>query len=181
MKSRLSDLKEKETLTHEEMLELVRLSPPGAFKTGPNLLTLGVVDVNQFYSNFKEGPERAKKAFEAGCYMEVLSLRLQHIELWLRMFWVAGNKDGRIFESTDRRPFGAILKDCEKVGLAPNLVARLDGFNASRIDAIHKYLLGVTDYNGMREACVENTGLDTEVREWVMKEIGVPWTQDQNG
>lgn len=178
MEDRLTELKEKEELTHEEMLDLMRLSPPATFKKGPNLLTLGVVDLLQFITNFQEGPERSKKAFEAGCYMEVLSLRLQHIELWLRMYWVARNNNGQIFEVTDKRPFGAILKDCKKIGLDETLTVRLERFNQSRIDAIHKYLLGVTDYDGMRDACIENKGLDTEVREWVMNEIGVPWDNE---
>jgi hypothetical protein len=163
------------------MLELVRLCPPRTFKTLPNLLTIGVADLDQFYSNLQEGPERSKKALDAGCYMEVLSLRLQHIELWLRMFWVARNKGRHIFESTDKRSFGVILKDCADIGLDPDLCARLRHFNQSRIDAIHKYLLGATDYDAMKDACMKNKGLDVDVREWVMNEVGVPWVADKEG
>jgi hypothetical protein len=43
---RLKELRAKETLTDEEMNELIRLSPPSSFKTGPNLKTMGVVDVD---------------------------------------------------------------------------------------------------------------------------------------
>jgi hypothetical protein len=181
MEDRLSELREKEELTHAEMLELVRLSPVGTFGTAPNALTLGVTDLSQFVYNFREGPERSKKAFEAGCYMEVLSLRLQHIELWLRMFWVVRNKGRRIFESTDKRSFGVILKDCADIGLEPDLCARLERFNQSRINAIHKYLLGATDYDAMKDTCVENKGLDVDVQKWVMKEIGVPWVAHNEG
>ena len=176
MQDRLSELRSKEQLTHEEMLELVRLSPAGTFKNGPNLLTLGIVDLGRFDANFREGSKRSKKAIEAGCYMEVISLRLQHMELYLRMFWVARNKKGLIFEDNDKRTFGVILADCKRIGLVPELAERLGRFNKSRIDAIHRYLLGATDYEAMRDACTENKGLDSELREWVMNEIGIPWT-----
>jgi len=176
MEDRLQALRMKEELTDEEMRELVRLSKPETFKTGPNLLTLGVTDVDIFFKNFKEGEFRAKKAREAGCYMEVISLRLQHMELWLRMFWVVRNKGARIFDPDDKRSFGTILKDCKALGLDGALVVRMERFNQSRIDAIHKYLLGATDYEGMQAECGEHQGLDAAVRDWILKEIGIPWT-----
>lgn len=86
---RLAKLSGLETLTDAEMQELVRLRPPGAFKTGPNLLTLGVVNLEQAFLNYKEGAARSKHAYDSGCFIEVISLRLQHIDFWLRCFWVA--------------------------------------------------------------------------------------------
>ena len=77
------------------------------------------------------------------------------------------------FEADDKRPFGAILKDCKAAGPDGDLVARLERFNEDRIDAIHKYLLGATDYEGMRAACVEHQGLDVAMRDWILKEVGV--------
>ncbi len=58
------------------------------------------IDIRKAFDNLKAGPSRAKHALEQGCYLEVISLRLQHAELWLRMFWVVKNKRGRIFEPT---------------------------------------------------------------------------------
>ena len=91
------------------------------------------------------------------------------------MFWVARNKDERVFGINDKRPFGVILNECKKSGLDSDIAARLERFNQNRVEAIHKYLLGVTNYDAMRNACMENTGLDAEVGEWVRKQIGVPW------
>ena len=71
------------------MQELIKLSPSGTFKSLPDMKKLGVVDIGKAFQNFEEGPDRAMHAMKNGCYMEVISLRLQHAEFWLRMFWVA--------------------------------------------------------------------------------------------
>src|SRR3972149_1552452 len=170
---RLKELRAKETLTDEEMNELIRLSPPNPFKTGPNLKTMGVVDVDQAFENYKEGAERSKHAFENGCYLEVISLRLQHIEFWLRMFWVARNKKGKIFDPNDKRTFGVIISDCANLGFRPDLVVQMKEFNEHRKNAIHKYLLGATNYDELKKVCEANTGLDREVWEYVQNEVGL--------
>lgn len=173
-KERLAELEGKETLTDAEMQELMRLKPPGSFSSGPNLLKLGVADVSIAFDNFKEGPSRAKHALENHCYLEVISLRLQHAEFWLRMFWVVKNKKGKIFETDDRRAFGAIITDCKNLGFDLDLIERLRKFNEHRINAIHKYLLGATTYEELREVCEAYTGLDGEVGEYVRMETFRP-------
>ena len=135
---------------------------------------LGVVDIEKAVQNFEEGPARAMHAMKNGCYMEVISLRLQHAEFWLRMFWVAKNGSGKIFDPKDRRMFGGIIKDCAKLGFRQDLVDRLKRFNEGRIDAIHKYLLGATDYGELQKVCDDSTGLDGEVGEYVRREVGLP-------
>ena len=45
---RLAELKMKDTLTDAEMEELIQLSPSGTFKSGQNLLIIGVIDVDNF-------------------------------------------------------------------------------------------------------------------------------------
>ena len=172
-KSRLEELRTEETLSDEEMQELIRLSPSGAFNTGPNLVTMGVVDVATAFDNFKEGPSRSKHALEQGCYLEVISLRLQHAEFWLRMFWVAKNKQGSIFAPADKRTFGVIINDCSNLGFRSDLIDRLREFNQHRINAIHKYLLGATDYDELKDVCEASTGLDGEVGEYVRNEVGI--------
>jgi hypothetical protein len=170
---RLKELRGKETLTDDEMKELIRLSPPSTFKSLPDMQTLGVTDIECAFQNFKEGAERSKHAFESGCYLEVISLRLQHTEFWLRMFWVAKNRKGKVFDPNDKRTFGAIINDCSNLGFRTDLLARLKDFNEHRINAIHKYLLGATDYDELKKVCESNTGLDREVGEYVANEIGI--------
>jgi hypothetical protein len=171
--SRLDELRGKETLTNEEMKELIKLSQTGAFKKGPNMLTMGVTDVRRAFENFKEGPARTRHALENGCYLEVISLRLQHSEFWLRMFWVNKNKDRKIFDPDDKRTFGKIIQDCYDLGFRSDLIDRLRQFNQHRINAIHKYLLGFTDYDELQQVCETSKGLDGEVGEYVRNVIGI--------
>jgi hypothetical protein len=173
---RLAELGQLKTLTDAEMQELMRLSPHGTFKTLPNLLTLGVVDLNQAFLNYKEGASRSKHAYDAGCFIEVISLRLQHIDFWLRSFWVARNRKGQIFDTTDKRTFGALVADCEKLDFDPSLVQRMRSFNVSRVDSIHKYLLGAIRYDDLKPICDEHTGLDADVGSYVREQIGITWT-----
>ena len=170
---RLEELRNKETLTTSELDELIRLSPEGSFMILPNVKTMGVLDIERSHKNFQEGPHRSRHAFEQGCYLEVISLRIQHTEFWLRMYWVAKNAKGKIFEENDRRTFGAIINDCSRLGFRSDLISRLRDFNEKRIDAIHKYLLGVTDYDELKAVCESNTGLDREVQEYVVSQVGV--------
>lgn len=173
-KQRLKELRDKESLTNPEMQELIRLSPLGTFKSGPNLLTIGITDVDMAFKNFKEGPERVRHALKNGCYLEVISLRLQHAEFWLRLFYVSKNRSGKIFNPNDKRTFGEIINDCKLLGFRPDLIKRLKDFNKQRINAIHKYLLGSTDYDELKELCIYSTGLDGEVGRYVRDEIGIP-------
>lgn len=173
---RLAALSQLETLTDAEMQELVWHQPPGTFKKLPNLLTLGVVDLKQASLNYEEGASRSKHAYEAGCFIEVISLRLQHIDFWLRSFWVARNRKGQIFDPTDKRTFGLLVADCEKLGFDPSLVQRMRSFNQSRVTSIHKYLLGAIRYDDLKPICDAHKGLDMDVGNYVCKEIGVTWT-----
>jgi hypothetical protein len=172
--SRLEYLRTLETLTDAEMNELIALSPSGIFKDGGNFADLGVVDVGRAFANLKEGAARSKHAYAHGCYIEVLSLRLQHTDLWLRMFWVWKNKKGKIFEAEDKRTFGVLIHECESLGFDKAMVVRMRDFNDSRVDAIHKYLLGVTDYLAIKLACDSHLGLDKDVGDYVRAVTGAP-------
>jgi hypothetical protein len=173
---RLAELGKLETLTDAEMQELVRLRPSGTFKTGPNLLTLGVVDLEQAFLNYKEGAARSHHAYSAGCFIEVISLRLQHMDFWLRSFWVARNHKGKIFDAADKRTFGVLVTDCEKLGFEFSLVERMRSFNSARVSSIHKYLLGAIRYEDLKPVCDAHKGLDADVGGYVREQIGIPWT-----
>jgi len=168
---RYAELRKKETLTDGEFRELIQLSPPGTFWSLPSLQEIGVVDVEKAFQNLKEGPDRTGHAMRNKCYLEVISLRLQHAEFWLRMYWVAKNPRRRIFDLDDRRTFGNLVKDCACLGFRHDLVCRLKTFNRDRVDAIHRYLLGATDYDDLKKVCEDSTGLDGDVGEYVKQEI----------
>lgn len=174
---RLFELRQKSTLTDAEMRELVQLSPKGTFKSGPNLLDLGVVDLEQFHKNLSGIGDQARHSFASGCYVEVISLRLQLYDLLLRMFWVVKNKKGKIFSPDDKRMFGGLIEDCATLGLDTTLVERLRDFNRTRVDAIHKYMLGATDYSALKRQCEIHLELGRDLRVWILNEIGQPWTE----
>jgi hypothetical protein len=83
------------------------------------------------------------------------------------------NREGKVFDPDDKRTFGMIINDCKNLGFDSPLIDRLKSFNDHRVNAIHKYLLGGTDYEELRTVCEASTGLDKEVGEYVWKEIGV--------
>jgi len=171
---RLYELQQKEELTTAEMDELIRLSPSGRFMLLPQLQHIGVVNIERAISNIENGAAKSKHALQQGCFIEVIALRAQHAEYWLRMFWAAKNKNGRIFAPSDKRTFGMIIKDCIELGLSQELGDRLQAANQHRIDAVHKYLLGDTDYAALGDACIANQGLDADVRAFVVRAIGRP-------
>jgi hypothetical protein len=172
---RLAELKNKEVLTDAEINELMVLSPSGTFKSGPNLLTIGIKNLTSFVDNLNVGGEISRKAFEQGFYIETISLRLQHIEIYLRMYFVVKNRKGKIIDAdSDKRTFGNFINDCKTLNFDETLIGELVEFNNFRIKAIHKYLLGEIAYSDLKDVCIRTKGLDARVREYVFKEIGIP-------
>ena len=167
----MSELRRKQgPLTNAEMNELASLSPPGAFWSLGNLQTIGVVNIQRAFQNLTEGAERTKHALKNKCYLEVISLRLQLADFWLRMYWAAKSPKGKIFSPDDKRTFGMLIKDCACLGFSPDLVCRLKEFNRHRIDAIHKYLLGATSYDDLEKVCEDSLGLNADVFQYVLRE-----------
>ncbi len=172
--SRRAELWDKDELTAAEWQELVDLSDPGEILSLPNLRLIGTGDIDRAIMNLGEIVERIKRAIGQGCYLEVISLRLQQMEFWLRLFYVAANKKGEIIAPDDKRTFGQIVTDCARLGFEPAIVIRPREFNKHRIDAIHKYVLGATDYNELQRVCEKFTGLPDQVCAYVGRKIGLP-------
>jgi hypothetical protein len=171
---RLAELQNLEVLTDAEINELIALSPSGSFKSGPNLLTIGIKNLTSFVENLNVGGEMSRKAFDQGFYIETISLRLQHIEIYLRMYFVVKNKKGKLIDAdSDKRTFGNFINDCKNLEFDTTLIDELEEFNNFRIKAIHKYVLGEILYDELKDVCIRTKGLDTRVREYVFNEIGM--------
>lgn len=134
---------------------------------------LGIVNVQQAISNIAELMIRAERACELGCYIEAMSLRLQHMEFWLRIFYIARNGSGRLFEADDRRTFGQIVADCERTGFDAELVRLMRAFNLHRTRAIHKFILGATDYERLRVICARYVALPARVGVFTRSALGL--------
>lgn len=166
---------ENDQFTNAEMNAMIASSAPGSFVALPDLTKIGVIDVAQSSKNFVEGSARSRNALAQGFYIEVINLRVQHTECWLRILYVHSRGEGVVIAPDDRRTFGQVIGDCASL-LPPDLLDRLRSFNKSRTEAVHKYLLGGTDYNKLKAACDSSTGLDGIVYNLVLDTVGRPVT-----
>jgi len=158
--------------------ELVDVAPAGTFTALPKVVHLGVSDVKQFLANTYEVTDRHRHAVEVGCYLEVIALRTQHMELWLRMYWVVKNRKGKLFEPGGRLTFGDVIDRCEQSGLDSELVKDLRAFKQVRNDAVHNYILGDIAYEELLQAASDHKDLDSRVVDTVTREIARPATAD---
>jgi hypothetical protein len=118
-------------------------------------------------TNQGELAARIMHAKSVNCLIEVISLRIQYLDLWLRVF----------FENTPHsvareREFGRLLKQCLKQGLDKNLYDRMHKFNRNRTKAIHGYLIGTTTYPELEVVVRESEGLSEALVEFVLFHSG---------
>ena len=125
--------------------------------------------IQQHLRNFDELSSRINHATATGCVIEVISLRLQVIDFWLRVFFSNRSSPGQ----TRQREFGRILKQCFELGLSEAIYRRLKAFNRQRIDAIHGYVVGSTSYEALRPVAVESDVLLRDVVAFVVSNSGV--------
>jgi hypothetical protein len=118
-KPRYRDLAEEANLRASEEQRIAKLFAAGGILSSSDTAT-GMVNSQQALVNIGESITRADRAFELGCYIEAMSLRLQHMELWLRIFLFARRGTGKLFTKQDKRPFGQFSWSANKSDLTPN-------------------------------------------------------------
>lgn len=165
---RIAELEAKKTLTDVEMNELISLKP-GTFRKGPNLFQLGVKDVEKTFRNLESLSERSQNAFEAGYYLEAISLRLLLLDFLLRTYIV--NKSGEPIKYDDKTTFGGMIKKAQKAGLQQELVGRLCDLNDTRIKGIHRLLLGDLAYDELKQGFKADPRLVKDVRDAVFSSL----------
>ena len=171
---RISQLRSMEVLTQPQLEELMELSAVDRILELPTISDYGISDLAAAVLNLGEVAIRAADAERAGFVLEALSLRLQHADLWLRIFWVAKNGTHSVYPPGDKRTFGVLIKDCERLGLEPYAVQRLLSFNTKRVEAIHKFLLGAISYPDIQAACAEYRDLPSLVGHVVSHQLKLP-------
>ena len=172
--TRLEELEKQSTWTDAEMAEMASLMPAGEMKTMGNLFDIGVKNPAIFFANLLKGAEKSNNAFDQGFYIETISLRLQYMEIFLRMYVVAKNKSGKVIADTDKRTFGNYINECSQLGFDATLIKELKDFNDMRIIAIHKFLIGDSSYEDFEVVCKATKGLDMKIIKYVGGEIGIP-------
>jgi hypothetical protein len=98
--------------------------------------------IEQHLASHRVVREKISSSAKLGCYVETISLRLQVIDYWLRIYYVNKVTVGR----ERKREFGALLEQCRKLGFDETIVKELKIVNSKRIDAIHGFVIGSIAY-----------------------------------
>ena len=171
---RIAELRKLDVLTMSQLQELLELNAVNRLLELPRIADYGITDLAVAIRNLEGVAIRAAEAEGAGFALEAVSLRLQHADLWLRIFWVAKNGTSTVYPPTDKRTLGVLIADCERLGLEPYAVGRLRAFNTKRVEAIHKFLLGAISYSAVQDACAEYRDLPSLVGQVVSHQLGLP-------
>ncbi|HDS1791814.1 hypothetical protein NPS34_26980 [Pseudomonas putida] len=146
----------------------VECSPPGSWR----MFTadkIGVQNyIKQHFKNSKEVKTRIQIAVASNCQIEVISLRLQVIDYWLRLY--LENSDPNIQRE---REFGRLIRQARQVGLPIHIYDKLVSFNNTRKDAIHGYIVGTTCYDEIKKEAIDCKNLLIETITYVVNNSGV--------
>jgi len=125
--------------------------------------------IQQHLLNFDELSSRINHAINSGCVIETISLRLQVMDFWMRVFF----SNRAPASQTREREFGRLLKQCFDLGMPDVLYARLKAFNKQRIEAIHGYVIGCTSYDALEPVAIDSDRLLRDVVIFVVSNSGV--------
>ena len=129
-------------LSNEEMEEINRIvaehTGAGGVLVAPDLDMLGVTNHLKFFEHFGYIAQDAEEAYQAGWFLEAISLRLLTFDFLLRIYVVHKTKQ----PVKPSIQFGQLLGKAKGQGFPQKLAAELEAFNEKRISGIHHYLLG---------------------------------------
>lgn len=124
--------------------------------------------INTHLSNLHNIGQRIEAAIKSGFLIEALSLRLQVIDFWLRIYY----RNQRKVDEKRQREFGRLLDQCKDLGLDKDLVRELKEFNSHRVDAIHGFIIGKTTYEVLLPVVNESKSLSSKCIAWVLENCG---------
>lgn len=159
-----------------ELFHRVENEPEGTFKI---YMADGVgteENISQHLENIRVVAEKIKHAAQSRCFIEVISLRLQVIDFWLRIYFynVPNNAENR------EREFGRLLKQCYRHKLEKNLYDELVLFNRHRVDAIHGFMIGTIAYEKIQEVATEADHLLRKTVVYVINNSGMNVTSRED-
>lgn len=138
----------------------------------PNLKNIGVIDFSKSLKNLSIIVARAKSALENKFFIEFISLKIQYLEYFLKIYWVSKNPDNEILDENSRKFFGTLINECKIYGFKPELIDKINKFNIERVKAIHKFLMGGVTESELEVVCNENSKLGNELYNYVLDECG---------
>lgn len=139
----------------------------------PKSQNIGIINAQKALENLSIIVDRAKNAFQNEHYIEFISLKIQYIEFYLKIFWVTKNPNNAVLNQNDRNFFGTIINECENFGFDINIISDIKDFNETRIKAIHKYLMGGTDEQELKSVSIKHSKLGNSVYQHVIDNCGV--------
>lgn len=153
---------------HEKMMEIVRGLPSGTFKYYKGVGTGIERSLESHKQNIRDIGKRIGRAKRAGCHIETISLRLQIMDFWLRIFLVNKAATGQ----KRRWAFGELLERCKELGLDDDLYGKIMSFDSKRTEALEGFLAGRVKYDDLSsiDRISETTAI--EVTRYVLMNCG---------
>lgn len=155
---------------NESLIRALANSPPGTFKLYCGSGTGADDNILDHLKNINTIGDRIKHAINAGCLLEVISLRLQIIDYWLRVYFVNKAK----LAKKRGKEFGLLLGQCKNLGFDQGLYEKLLIFNKHRINAIHGFVVGKILYEKLNAVVTESKPLTVDVIIYVLENCGEP-------
>jgi hypothetical protein len=139
----------------------------------PNGKDIGMVNFERALENQSIIIERAKSARANGFYLEFISLKIQYLEFYLKIYWVSKHPNSKVLNENSKIFFGRLVDECLEYGFDPVLSKTLFQFNKERKKAIHQFMMGATGEEELAMVCEKYAKLGNEVYNYVIDECGV--------
>ncbi|MFT5251227.1 MAG: hypothetical protein ACI87N_000201 [Flavobacteriales bacterium] len=138
----------------------------------PNAKNIGIIDFNKSLENLSIIIQKGKSALEQGFFIEFISLKIQYLEFYLKIYWVSKNPNNEILDENSRKFFGTLIQECKDYGFETSLIEKISAFNKERVKSIHKFLMGGITESELNSFCIENSKLGNELYNYVLDECG---------
>jgi hypothetical protein len=138
----------------------------------PNAKKIGVLDFYKSLENLSIIIQKAKSALEQDFFIEFISLKIQFLEFYLKIYWVSKNPNNEILDENSRKFFGTLIQECKDYGFEISLIEKISAFNKERVKSIHKFLMGGITESELKSFCIKNSKLGNELYNYVLDECG---------
>jgi hypothetical protein len=138
----------------------------------PNLDDIGVIDFYKSLENLSIIVQKAKAALEQEFFIEFISLKIQYLEYYLKIYWVTKNPNNEVLDENSRKFFGTLIQECKEYGFESTLIEKISDFNKERVKSIHKFLMGGITESELKSFCIANSKLGNELYNYVLDECG---------
>lgn len=139
----------------------------------PNAKNIGIINFQKSLENMSIIIDRAKMALENKFFTEFISLKIQFLEYYLKIYWVSKNPNNEVLDENSRKFFGTLINECKKFGFDSVLIDKIEDFNNQRVKVIHKFLMGGISELEMEDVCNKYSKLGNELYQYVIMECGV--------